>query len=622
MNKLKKALDEFRKTYPGERGLSDDALFSALCAKCFFFANPRNGVFSPEAFDIAITDGTNDHGFDALFRNPDPEVAELVVLQCKCYDENNALTVRGVRKEMQKIVDAIDKVRRGVFKGLNPRIRPAFEEALGADSANDVVWRIAFMTSWIPPRAELRRALVEAARSFAVDRISVEMHFGDDIAAEVEDFGSEQEYCPRGELKLFGRDRGLRYGSAARVLNISAVSLAKLVKSKRGSVLGMNLRYHISSRQSDRKVNEGMIRTMRETPDFFWYYNNGIVIVCYDGFTVTSDGRLLMRKFSIVNGGQTTANIASLFETSGLPRDFPVLCKIVKAQGRGEKGKSAFCNDIAEYTNSQKPISAADLRANRDEQKKLQKRLLSEEVFYVRKAGDVPTKKYHSWQIAGMERIGKLGLAGVMLMPAEARNKLPTMFEEGPYAQIFGARVPGRIYADLLLLSRCYQDFRRRIAVQRGRGRWFTDEGEEIVRNGETFVLAAISYVERIQRNTLGRARYKATVKAARAGDRNPVNQLCGKFKGVDGFLSTEVRDRLIVSVRDRDESIDLVFAEICGLLLKAYRKHCNTYGEDVRVSDYLKRADAFHLEMTDFIYRHCRKPYSKLMVNWRKCMI
>lgn len=105
MNKLKKALDEFRKTYPGERGLSDDALFSALCAKCFFFANPRNGVFSPEAFDIAITDGTNDHGFDALFRNPDPEVAELVVLQSKCYDENNALTVKGVRKEMQKIVD-------------------------------------------------------------------------------------------------------------------------------------------------------------------------------------------------------------------------------------------------------------------------------------------------------------------------------------------------------------------------------------------------------------------------------------------------------------------------------------------------------------------------------------
>src|SRR5690606_40392749 len=64
---------------------------------------------------------------------------------------------------------------------------------------------------------------------------------------------------------------------------------------------------------SSRGVNKGIRDSLRETPQRFMAYNNGVVIVADDArLARTEDGAiglLGLQGLQIVNGGQTTASI-------------------------------------------------------------------------------------------------------------------------------------------------------------------------------------------------------------------------------------------------------------------------------------------------------------------------
>lgn len=49
--------------------------------------------------------------------------------------------------------------------------------------------------------------------------------------------------------------------------------------------------------------------------------------------------------------------------------DFYLQCKVVKSIGVSENERDTFITNIAEATNSQKPIKTKDLKANTPEQK-------------------------------------------------------------------------------------------------------------------------------------------------------------------------------------------------------------------------------------------------------------
>jgi hypothetical protein len=75
-------------------------------------------------------------------------------------------------------------------------------------------------------------------------------------------------------------------------------------------LLELNVRSFLSARG---KINSGIRRTLREEPDRFLAYNNGIVLTVDELQTTTlDDGRPAirwLRGLQIVNGGQTTASI-------------------------------------------------------------------------------------------------------------------------------------------------------------------------------------------------------------------------------------------------------------------------------------------------------------------------
>jgi len=71
---------------------------------------------------------------------------------------------------------------------------------------------------------------------------------------------------------------------------------------------------NIRGYQGDTDINEGMEQTLEESPEYFWYYNNGLTIVCDHAEKITSNGLDLLRVSSlqVINGQQTTRILSKI----------------------------------------------------------------------------------------------------------------------------------------------------------------------------------------------------------------------------------------------------------------------------------------------------------------------
>jgi hypothetical protein len=119
------------------------------------------------------------------------------------------------------------------------------------------------------------------------------------------------------------------------------------------------------------KVNKGISATLRDQPERFMAYNNGIVIVA-DEATLgrTADGSIGIRGLKgmqIVNGGQT---MASLFFTKKRNPSINltsvrVPAKVIILRTTDAAKEEALIDDISRYANSQNTVKQSDLSSNK-----------------------------------------------------------------------------------------------------------------------------------------------------------------------------------------------------------------------------------------------------------------
>ena len=92
---------------------------------------------------------------------------------------------------------------------------------------------------------------------------------------------------------------------------IPGTTLSKIYRKYQQILLEKNVRTFL---QFKGKVNKGIRKTLREEPDMFFSYNNGISTTAKDIEIKEEDGGLYITRlydWQIVNGGQTTASIAA-----------------------------------------------------------------------------------------------------------------------------------------------------------------------------------------------------------------------------------------------------------------------------------------------------------------------
>jgi len=305
--------------------------------------------------------------------------------------------------------------------------------------------------------------------------------YGDEVVGEIDDIESPKEYVEKGDLVLKDADAAPFYGDEKSFLTIiSASSLKEIFKkySKQG-LFAMNLRYYVKSIKIDDPIRE----TIVSFGDRFWYYNNGLIIVC-DNYLI--EGNVLsLCNFSIVNGAQTTTLIGS----TPFDKDFFITCKIIKNKYYEQSQKTEFISSIAEASNAQKQIKAKDLIANRIEQRLLKSQMASAGVFVQVKRGDKINKQVYKegWQNTTNSEIAQLLYSMLYLHPGIARNNVSKMLDDQQtYDTIFKIDYDTDFIVDLLHLRSYYKAWSKKVMKSIP-----SDENKiPLVKNGMMFMFA------------------------------------------------------------------------------------------------------------------------------------
>jgi len=181
------------------------------------------------------------------------------------------------------------------------------------------------------------------------------------------------------------------------------------------------------------KYNPNIIKSLKDEPNKFFMYNNGITIVAknIEGRKINGDKRVKLEisDFQVLNGGQTVRSIHEFNKQnseniSKYLSKSEVLVRIFKTNTETNE-----INKIAEYTNSQNSIKSSDLKSLSVEQIEIERYLEEHEIIYARKSGDTgkPEKNYK--HKITMEKFGQI-LTAVQGYPERSTNSIQNIFEK------------------------------------------------------------------------------------------------------------------------------------------------------------------------------------------------
>lgn len=212
-----------------------------------------------------------------------------------------------------------------------------------------------------------------------------------------------------------------------------------------------NVRVYLKQRT---KINRNIRETaLSDDAHRFFYFNNGITITCshFDYPKQVRAPIIELENLQVVNGSQTIHALFDAFsENSSKFNSMDVLCRIYETRNE------SLSTDIAEYTNSQNPVTTRDIRSNDFVQKKLERELEALGYFYERKKSQHINRAKHKKIDA--EKAGQALLAFFNKMPAEAKARKKIIFAE-KYDEVFS----DSITADSVLIAvRLFDDIERR----------------------------------------------------------------------------------------------------------------------------------------------------------------
>lgn len=170
---------------------------------------------------------------------------------------------------------------------------------------------------------------------------------------------------------------------------ISASDLAALSKKYGHKLFSKNIRMFLGG---DSSVNRGIVETLAENPENFWYFNNGVTALANSitrkaiGGSTRDSGQFQCEGLSIVNGAQTVGSITSIAESNAdeLERA-KVTMRIISLDGAPE-GFSAF---ITRNNNTQNRVDPRNFVALDPQQERLKAEFLVDGIDYEFRQGEI-----------------------------------------------------------------------------------------------------------------------------------------------------------------------------------------------------------------------------------------
>lgn len=311
-----------------------------------WYASTLLGIDEDEAIDAASVDGPEDAGCDFIYVDNDQEV--IYVLQGYVSDRPDRAA--GIKK-WNALVAAVATVRDPISFKHGGR-REIYELLTEVDASSySLVFGLVTLAAKSDQIARQRETTVRS-RTYGPDATffyeNQESLFDKFIVARAADRNvTEDTVTFSGQVAEVKGDFGQAIVGA-----VPASELARLHKSYGNQLFEGNVRLFIGERKGG--INERIVDTAQSRPGDFWALNNGITIVA-DSFELTTGTKYIVRRFSIVNGCQSTVSLSRAIERSAEAGKAQVLVRVVGA-------KKALLTDIVRFNNTQNPVKLAAVR--------------------------------------------------------------------------------------------------------------------------------------------------------------------------------------------------------------------------------------------------------------------
>lgn len=349
----------------------------------------RAGI-SDEDAAAAVTDGFGDNGIDAILVDSDTSVVHLV--QSK-WDSNG--TGSPALGEVHKFIQGFRDIVNALFDQFNNKVQAKQVELENALSNPNVKFDL----------------IVAHSGSGALSTVA--QHAMDDVLAEINDPIETASFTmlTQAELHAFLR-KGVQgtkpdldvtlydWGAvdepySAIYGQVDASAVAEWYSASGRELFVENLRLYLGN---DSDVNASIIDTLENQPQHFWYFNNGITVLCESaakkplGGANKKTGHFSFRGVSVVNGAQTVGCIGRAI------KDHPEAVAQARVSARFislENCPAGFGSEVTRGTNTQNRVERRDFVALDPEQIRLAEELAIDSVQYAIKSGDSPPDSTH-----------------------------------------------------------------------------------------------------------------------------------------------------------------------------------------------------------------------------------
>lgn len=395
----------------------------------------------------SVVDGGSDNGIDAI--HFDAQAKTLFLVQAKWNDTHtSSVDLGGVLKFIQGVKDLVS-LKKTSFNEKIRRRWSVIEDALG--KAQQIRMILAYPGS----------GRVDAAIQSRLDELVTSQNDTSDMFSwgalsqkELFQYFAREAAPPQIDLDINITHYGLIDSPLKAIYGqVSAHEISKWHIAHGNRLFAGNIRHFLGLRSD---VNDVMAETLRQSPDLFWFYNNGITIIAEDitrkpvGSADRSIGVFACKNITVVNGAQTVGTIgrAGVAEESTAV----VQVRVIKVPD----ADSTLGRSITRASNTQNRIDARNFVALDPEQERIRTELLLNKVNYEFREGEPLESLVDGFEF--IEGITVLACAGneisYVAMAKGYVGGLYANIETTPYRALFNSSTSsGRLWS-LVKLSR------------------------------------------------------------------------------------------------------------------------------------------------------------------------
>lgn len=444
------------------------------------YAIQHHAQITPKLAAESITDGGDDHGIDAIYY--DIHTKFLYIVQSKWIHKGKGEPENG---DVKKFISGITDLFNFRFDRFNKKIRK--KEVIIKNAICDPKTKYQLILTYTgindlaePSRRDFSDLLAEFNDASELVYLSVfnqkRIHSSLVISSE-----KDEPIDQIIQLKYFGKITEPHLGYYGQ---INGVEVYGWWDKYRRRLFAKNIRGVLG----ETDVNLDITQTLENSPEHFWFYNNGITLVAdlieknMVGGASTEFGQFSCENISIVNGAQTVSTIGKFGEDDPTKlNDVFVPIRIIELKDAEE----TFGHKITKANNTQNRVKNRDFVTFDKEQTRIREELLVDGIDYRISRGEYEKNDKISFDLVESTIALSCAFGDVSIVVQLKREigRLWDDIENAPYKKLFNPNVTGRYVYNCVRTQRLIEEAikNKEKALKSGRDKSIAIHGNRMI---------------------------------------------------------------------------------------------------------------------------------------------